>query len=215
MPRKKASRSIWKRIGRGFLLLAFLIAAYAGYIYVTLPDVTPLVKENPKTTAFMQLRIAEARDAGRKFSIRQQWLPYRQISPLLRRAVIVTEDAAFFDHDGIDLDEIRASLERNWEEGQFSRAAPARSRSNWRRTAPVARRETRCAKVTELLTARPVRSWRSPSSASSDLSQHDRMGRRIFGCEAAARAYFGKACANLDTRGGGVDGGAIINPRFG
>src|SRR5262245_42636980 len=103
--------------GRVVLGLTTLGFAYLAYIYLTLPDVRPLAKTNPPTTAFMQLRIAEARSAGRKFSIRQRWIPYSQISPNLRRAVIVTEDAAFFEHNGIDLDEIKASFEKNWEEG--------------------------------------------------------------------------------------------------
>jgi monofunctional glycosyltransferase len=105
------------------VIAAVLLFSYIGYIYLTLPDVRRLAKENPRTTAFMQLRIDEARANDRKFSIRHQWVSYSRISPMLKRAVIVTEDAAFFDHDGIDLEEIRASLEKNWEEGQFLRGA--------------------------------------------------------------------------------------------
>src|SRR5262245_56049069 len=95
-------RPPFDRTGRVLLGFAAVVFAYLSYAYLTLPDVRPLAKTNPSTTAFMQLRIDEARTAGRKFSIRQRWIPYSQISPYLRRAVIVTEDAAFFDHDGID-----------------------------------------------------------------------------------------------------------------
>ncbi len=35
------------------------------YVYVTLPDVRALAKENPSTTAFMELRAAEAAREGR------------------------------------------------------------------------------------------------------------------------------------------------------
>ena len=56
-------------------------------------------------------------------AIRQRWVPYTQIANNLRRAVLVAEDSAFFDHDGIDLKELRASLEANWEEGRFTRGA--------------------------------------------------------------------------------------------
>ena len=38
-------------------------------------------------------------------------------------------------------------------------------------------------------------------------------GDGIFGCEAAARAYFGKSCANLDIQEAALMAGAIINPR--
>ena len=121
MPAKRA-RSFWRRFARFLALGALIGFGYVAYIYLTLPDVRPLAKTNPTTTAFMELRKEEARDEGRqKFTIRQNWINYRSVSPFLRRAVIVTEDAAFFDHDGIDLAEIKASLEKNWEEGQFLR----------------------------------------------------------------------------------------------
>ena len=122
MAATRAKSSILRRLAKAFVILPTLGFAYVAYMYLTLPDVRPLVKENPKTTAFMELRKTEARRAGREgFTIRQQWIAYGKISPLLKRAVIVTEDAAFFDHDGIDLAEIRASMEKNWEEGQFLR----------------------------------------------------------------------------------------------
>jgi monofunctional biosynthetic peptidoglycan transglycosylase len=38
-------------------------------------------------------------------------------------------------------------------------------------------------------------------------------GDGIFGCEAAARAYFGKACASLEMQEAALMAGAIINPR--
>ena len=93
------------------MLAVLVLFSYVAYIYLTLPDVRPLASQNPTTTAFMQLRLDEARAEGRKLSIRQQWVPYSRISPMLKRAVIVTEDAAFFDHVGIDLQEFKASLE--------------------------------------------------------------------------------------------------------
>jgi len=212
VPAKRKSRSIFKRIGRVVLFLAVLVAAYAGYIYVTLPDVTSLVKENPKTTAFMQLRIAEARDAGRKFSIRQQWLPYRQISPLLRRAVIVTEDAAFFDHDGIDLDEIRASLERNWEEGQFLRGGSTITQQ-LAKNLYLSESKNPMRKVVEFFIAKRLEAALTKQRIFELYLNEIEWGDGIFGCEAAARTYFSKSCAALDMQESALMAGAIINPR--
>ena len=110
MPRRPA-RSSW--LGRALLGAAAIAFAYLGYVYLSLPDVRPLARENPTGTAFIALRIAEAKDEGRaKFTIRQKWVPYNQIAATLKRAVVVTEDAAFFDHDGIDLDELPATPDR-------------------------------------------------------------------------------------------------------
>src|SRR6185436_8079313 len=93
------------------------------YTYLTLPDVRPLVRTNPSTTAFMDLRAREARDAGKPVRPVQQWVPYTRISQHLKRAVIVAEDSAFFEHEGIDLEELRKSMEQNLERGEFTRGA--------------------------------------------------------------------------------------------
>src|SRR6185436_59423 len=51
------------------------------------------------------------------------WVPYEQISSNLKRAVLVAEDAAFWEHEGIDIEEIRKSLEANLEQGRPMRGA--------------------------------------------------------------------------------------------
>ena len=201
-----------KRIGKAIVLVALAGFSYIAYIYLTLPDVRPLAKENPPTTAFMQIRIAEARDEGRKFAIRQQWIPYRQISPFLRRAVIVTEDAAFFDHDGIDMAEIKASLEKNWEEGNFLRGGSTITQQ-LAKNLYLSPSRNPMRKVTELLIARRLEAALTKQRIFEIYLNMIEWGDGIFGCEAAARTYFGKSCANLDVPEAALLAGAIINPR--
>ena len=59
------------------------------YAYLTLPDVRPLVHENPTTTAFIELRNDEAREKGMKPRRVQRWVSYTHISSNLKRAVLV------------------------------------------------------------------------------------------------------------------------------
>ena len=212
MAAQRTLRSIVKAIARGFLFAAILGFVYIAYIYLTLPDVRYLARENPKTTAFMELRIAEARAAGRKFSIRHQWVPYSRISPFLKRAVIVTEDAAFFDHDGIDLDEIKASLEKNWEDGQFLRGASTISQQ-LAKNLYLSPSRNPMRKVKELLITRRLEAALSKQRIFEIYLNMIEWGDGIFGCEAAARAYYGKSCANLDVPEAAMMAGAIINPR--
>jgi len=210
---KRAKRSLIKRLAKGVVLLAAAGFAYFAYIYLTLPDVRPLAKENPKTTAFIELRKKEAADEGRqKFAIRHQWVPYSRISPFLKRAVIVTEDAAFFDHDGVDLNEIRASLEKNWEEGQFLRGGSTITQQLAKNLyLSPSRNPTR--KLTELLIARRLEAALTKQRIFEIYLNMIEWGDGIFGCEAASRAYFGKSCANLDVPEAALLAGAIINPR--
>jgi len=209
---KRRLRSIFKAIAKGFLFAALLGFVYIAYIYLTLPDVRYLARENPKTTAFMELRIDEARAAGRKLSIRHQWVPYSRISPFLKRAVIVTEDAAFFDHDGIDLDEIKASLEKNWEDGQFLRGASTISQQ-LAKNLYLSPSRNPMRKVKELLITRRLEAALSKQRIFEIYLNMIEWGDGIFGCEAAARAYYGKSCANLDVPEAAMMAGAIINPR--
>lgn len=209
----RRARSLFTLIVRSVVVVALLGFASLGYIYLTLPDVRPLAKENPKTTAFMELRKKEARDQGRDtFAIRQQWIPYRQISPNLRRAVIVTEDAAFFDHDGIDLNEIKASLERNWEEGQFLRGGSTITQQ-LAKNLYLSPSRNPVRKLTELLIARRLEAALTKQRIFEIYLNMIEWGDGVFGCEAASRIYFGKSCANLDVPEAALLAGSIINPR--
>jgi monofunctional biosynthetic peptidoglycan transglycosylase len=210
---KRKSGSLLKKIAKGVAILAILAFSYIAYVYLTLPDVRPLAKENPKTTAFMEIRKAQAAEEGRqKFAIRQQWIPYSRVSPFLRRAVIVTEDAAFFDHDGIDLAELQASLEKNWEEGQFLRGGSTITQQ-LAKNLYLSESRNPMRKVTELLIARRLEAALTKQRIFEIYLNMIEWGDGIFGCEMAARTYFGKSCANLDIQEAALLAGAIINPR--
>jgi monofunctional biosynthetic peptidoglycan transglycosylase len=207
------TRSIPRTIARLFIIAAALTFALIAYLYLTLPDVRPLVKTNPTTTAFMQLRTAEARDNRRRnFAIRQQWVPYSRISPMLKRAVIVTEDAAFFDHDGIDLSEIKASMEKNWEQGQFLRGGSTITQQLAKNLYLSPSRDP-IRKVKELFIARRLEAALSKQRIFEIYLNVIEWGDGIFGCEAAAQAYFRKPCASLNMAEAALLAGAIINPR--
>ena len=87
--------------------------AFLAYVYLTLPDVRALARSNPTTTAFMQLREREAAQAGRPLRHYQVWAPYTRISQNLKRAVLVAEDDAFWQHEGVDMEQLKISIESN------------------------------------------------------------------------------------------------------
>src|SRR5688572_5717044 len=103
-------RRLARRIGRGVLVALAVLFGYGAYIYLSTPDVRRLRTANPETTAFMDLRVREARTTGEKPRKDQRWVPYRRISPNLVRAVLVTEDAKFWQHDGLDYEQIKESM---------------------------------------------------------------------------------------------------------
>ena len=201
-----------RKLLRGLAIAASLGFVYIAYVYLTLPDVRALATENPATTAFIELRKREAEESGRKLTIRQRWVPYNQISSNLRRAVLVAEDSAFFDHDGIDLKELRASLEHNWEEGRFERGASTITQQ-LAKNLYLSPSRNPVRKLKELLITRRLEAALSKRRILEIYLNVIEWGDGVFGAEAASRAYFGKAAAALSPDEAALLAGAIINPR--
>lgn len=201
-----------RKVVRGLIVAASLGFVYIAYIYLTLPDVRALAMENPSTTAFMELRQREALEAGRELTVRQRWVPYPRISNNLRRAVLVAEDAAFFDHDGIDLKELRASLEHNWEEGRFERGASTITQQ-LAKNLYLSPSRNPIRKLRELLITRRLEAALTKRRILEIYLNVIEWGDGLFGAEAAARAYFGKPASALTPDEAALLAGAIINPR--
>ena len=183
------------------------------YIYLTLPDVRVLRTENPEddrvhASCATPRRVATAAKPKRV----QRWVPYNRISSQLKRAVLVAEDSAFWQHDGIDYQQIRESMEINLERWS-SPAAPARSLSSSRRICICRRRRTRCERCKELLIARRLEVELTKQRILEIYLNVIEWGDGIYGAEAAARTYFRKSAAALTADESALLAAAIINPR--
>ncbi|KAA3611300.1 MAG: monofunctional biosynthetic peptidoglycan transglycosylase [Calditrichaeota bacterium] len=114
----------YKKIFRlKYILFGFLlfILIFSSWFYFSLPEVTFLKNENPKTTALMELRKEQAKEAGKKFRLRQKWVRFQKIPELLKKAVRITEDSDFYGHEGIDWVELQESIKKNFEKGGLAR----------------------------------------------------------------------------------------------
>ncbi len=197
---------------RAAVLLAAAGFVYFSYVYLTLPDVRPLTTHNPRTTAFIELRKREAQESGARLTIRQQWVPYSRISNSLRRAVLVAEDSAFFDHEGVDFKELRASLEANWEDGKFTRGASTITQQ-LAKNLYLSPSRNPMRKLKELIITHRLEAELSKRRILEIYLNVIEWGDGVFGAEAAARAYFGKSAAALSPDESALLAGAIINPR--
>lgn len=201
------------RVARGAAAVGAVGLCCVGYSWLTLPDVRVLRTSNPPTTAFMRLRAAEARAAGKPVDRSQRWMPYARISPALKRAVLVAEDAAFWDHEGIDYGELRASFETAWATG-----APMRGGSTV--TQQLAKNlylspsRNPYRKIVELMIARRLEAELSKTRIFELYLNDIEWGDGIWGADAAARAYFGVPASDLNASQAALMAGAIINPRI-
>ncbi len=195
-------------------LAALVAAAFAvfAWIYLTLPDVRPLRTTNPATTAFMDLRAREAASAGRTPAKVQRWVPYERISPYLKRAVLVTEDAAFFSHEGIDFDEMEKSFEENWKKGRLARGGSTITQQ-LAKNLYLSPSRNPLRKVTEFLIARRLEAELSKRRIFEIYLNVIEWGDGVWGAEAAARACFKTSAAALTPEQAALLAAVIINPR--
>jgi monofunctional glycosyltransferase len=204
---------ILRQIGRGIAALLGVGFVSAAYIYLTLPDVRPLRQGTPSTTAFMQLRAQQAHAKGLPEKREWQWVPYSRISPHLKRAVIVTEDGAFWQHDGMDYEQLRDAVETNWERGEFARGASTITQQ-LAKNLYLSPSKNPIRKVKELLITRRLEVELSKQRILELYLNSIEWGDGVWGAEAAARRYFRKSAAELTATESALLAGAIANPRI-
>jgi monofunctional biosynthetic peptidoglycan transglycosylase len=197
---------------RIFVILGAITFATLAYVYLTLPDVRVLAKTNPSTTAFMELRAAEAAREGKRVRHVQRWVPYSRVSQPLKRAVLVAEDAAFWDHEGIDLEQIRESMRVNWERGRAVRGASTITQQLAKNLYLTPSRNP-LRKLRELIIARRLEAALPKARIFEIYLNVIEWGDGIWGAEAAARTYFGVSASALNAEQSALLAGAIINPR--
>jgi monofunctional glycosyltransferase len=199
-------------LGRVLLVIPALAFAGCVYLYLTLPDVRPLLATNPDTTAFMELRAREARAGGQQPRKEHRWVPYGRISPHLRRAVVEAEDSAFWQHGGLDLRQLRESVEVNVERREFARGASTITQQ-LAKNLYLSPDKTILRKVRELMIARRLEAELSKERILELYLNVIEWGDGIYGAEAAARRYFRKPASQLTVEEAALMAGAVRSPR--
>jgi monofunctional biosynthetic peptidoglycan transglycosylase len=185
---------------------------YVSYLYATVPDVRPLAAQNPASTAFIDLRVAEAARAGRDLKVRQRWVPYNRISPNLTRAVLTAEDSAFWQHDGIDFDALKESMEYNLERMEFARGASTITQQ-LAKNLYLSPSKNPARKLRELMISRRLEAVLSKKRILELYLNVVEWGDGVFGAEAAARAHFREPASGLGPAQAALLAGALINAR--
>ena len=198
--------------------LALLAGAIAlgllgvAWLQVATIDVTSLATKVPERTALMRQRAREASAKGRAYTERRHWVPYERISPSLRRAVLVAEDDAFFSHDGLDWNEIKASAQKNWRTRQFARGGSTitqqLAKNLWLGT-----ERTPTRKFKELLLALRLERALSKKRIFELYLNSIEWGDGVYGIDAAANRWFATSAAGLSARQSVRLAAVIINPR--
>jgi monofunctional biosynthetic peptidoglycan transglycosylase len=196
------------------ILLGLLAAAfgYAAYVYLTIPDVRSLRTAAPTATAFMELRAREARARGEQPRRVHKWVSYGRIASNLKRAVLVTEDSAFWQHEGVDYEQLKESMEANIERMAFARGGSTITQQ-LAKNLYLSPSKNPIRKIRELLIARRLEAELSKQRILELYLNLIEWGDGVYGAEAAARTHFRKSASELSAEESALLAAAITNPR--
>lgn len=204
----KISR-IWMKWGAIFLGSGFFISIIIYFLY---PNISQLKKQNPKITAFMEYRMEEWRDKGKKIKIRQKWVPLSRVSPYVTKAIIIAEDDKFWSHEGFDFEAMQKAIEKDLKKKKF-KAGGSTISQQLAKNLYLSPSKNPVRKIKEA-----ILTWRIENSLSKrriiELYVNVvEWGEGIFGIEAAAQRYFGKSAASLSAYEAARLAAVLPNPR--
>ena len=201
-----------KTAARALIAVPAVAFSLLVYLWVTLPDVRSLRTINPPATAFMELRADEARRLGRTPRRVQRWVSYSHISPDLKRAVLVAEDDAFWQHEGVDFEQLQESLEADWARGRWVRGGSTITQQ-LAKNLYLSPSKDPLRKLRELVLARRLEAELKKARILELYLNVIEWGDGIYGAEAAGRTYFGAPAASLGPNESALLAAAIVNPR--
>lgn len=191
--------------------LALCLAAGAFYLG-SLPDVDYLRRENPKTTAFMELDKERMRAKGLKPLARMTWTPIGSISPDLVHAVIISEDDMFYLHKGVDWEALREAMKYNIEKRRAARGASTITQQ-LARNLFLSPSKNPLRKVKEYLIARRLEKALSKRRILELYLNVAEWGPGIYGAQEACRAYFDKDASEVGPEESAALAAALPSPR--
>jgi len=201
------------RRGRTILtLLCAMLVIFVAYELITYPDVAALAGQNPKSTAWMEMRDREARTEGRKPRRYQVWRPIQSISANLKNAVLIAEDAGFFQHEGLDYGEIREAIKINAEKMEFARGASTITQQ-LAKNLYLSPSRNPFRKLKEVFLTFSLERHLTKRRIFEIYLNVIEWGNGVYGVEAAARRYYGKSCSELSDTEAAALAAVIINPR--
>jgi monofunctional biosynthetic peptidoglycan transglycosylase len=192
------------------LPLYFVGVGTASLVY--LPAIGRLAQQEPKTTALVRIRAWDAAEEGRAARHRCIPVPYAEISPHLKHAMLVAEDGKFFEHGGLCLGKIKWCLIQNVRKRQWAYGGSTITQQLAKNLYLTPER-TLSRKVSEAVLAVALESRLPKERIFEVYLNHIEWGDGIYGCEAAARAYFGVSAAELTPSQAVRLASITVNPR--
>ena len=126
--------------------------------------------------------------------------------------MLVAEDDAFWQHEGVDFEQLQESIETDWARGRFARGGSTITQQ-LAKNLYLSPSKNPLRKLRELMIARRLEAELKKARILELYLNVIEWGDGIYGAEAAARTYFQKSAAELGPAEAALLAGAIVNPR--
>lgn len=125
------------------------------------------------------------------------YVPINQISNYLVSAIIVSEDASFYQHNGFDWEELKLSLASNMRTGQYKRGGSTITQQ-LAKNVFLSGEKSLLRKVREAIIAFRIETHFSKKEILERYLNVVEFGTNIYGIKAAAQHYFSKPPSSLN-----------------
>jgi len=203
-----------RRVGKIFFFIFIFASGIYLLLFAGLPDAEEIKAFQPPSTVNPErLNWNKRTAAGVATDSIRIWTPLKRISPYLQKAVIISEDDVFYQHDGINYETMKEAFRVNWEKGRYVRGASTLT-MQLARNAFLHKRKTLLRKIRELILARRLEDNLSKTRILELYLNIVEWGDGIYGAEAASRYYFGKSAASLNLAEATLLASMLPNPKI-
>lgn len=203
-------KSFWSWTWHIAAALFVLLLCYQAWIAA---HIAWWVSHNPTTSAFMDDRLVIMQSKDPKAKLQYKWVPYRNISNHLKRALIASEDAKFVDHEGFDWEGIQKAYEKNMARGKIVAGGSTISQQ-LAKNLFLSTKRTPWRKGEETIITLMLEAMMDKERIFEIYLNTIEWGNGVFGAEAAARHYYQISAAQLSAEQAAKLAAMVPNPRY-
>jgi len=195
------------------LFAALLLGGLAGSVaanFVRVPRVSELATYRPDIIT--EIRGSDGTPIARYAIERRILVSRSEIPPLVRNALIATEDKNFYSHGGVDLKRILSALVTNIKAKRRAQGGSTLTQQLARDIFRLSPKKTVSRKINEALVAFEIERRYSKDQILTLYANEIYFGHGNYGVEAASRYYFGKGVKDLTLAQAALLAGIIQRP---
>lgn len=125
------------------------------------------------------------------------YVPLGRVSPYLQRAIVLTEDGSFWQHNGFDLQEMQNSLKKNLETGKYVRGGSTITQQ-LAKNMFLSKEKTLLRKIVEALITLRLEKVLTKKEILERYVNVVQFGKEIYGIKQASQFYFKKDPRDLN-----------------